>query len=235
MDGSLEILQRFERRGQLTLLQEVVQTHDQAVWVTRMARMAAAMGADWVINSDADEFWWPQQGNLTPPWPSSPRAWKSAGRAHQLSATTTKARSAPLYQRQTLRERVSATVGGPYKADSSRPSRRGDHRRKPWCAKWQAIEGSTARDRDPACTHSQLHSSTQIRQGTDPARNKRVGRASATAGARSTPITCVREPSGVLRQLASQPCRNHKQPVRGALIDHRRLQKPSAIPRPGWP
>ena len=64
VDGSLEILQRFERRGQLTLLQEAEQTHDQAVWVTRMARMAAAMGADWVINSDADEFWWPQQGNL---------------------------------------------------------------------------------------------------------------------------------------------------------------------------
>ena len=43
VDGSLEILQRFERRGQLTLLQETEQTHDQAVWVTRMARMAAAI------------------------------------------------------------------------------------------------------------------------------------------------------------------------------------------------
>ena len=42
VDGSLQILQRFERRGQLTLLQETEQTHDQAVWVTRMARMAAA-------------------------------------------------------------------------------------------------------------------------------------------------------------------------------------------------
>ena len=77
VDGSLEILQRFERRGQLTLLQETEQTHDQAVWVTRMARMAAAMGADWVINSDADEFWWPQQGNLNSPWPSSPKALKA--------------------------------------------------------------------------------------------------------------------------------------------------------------
>ena len=57
VDGSVEILQRFERRGQLTLLHEAEHTHDQAVWVTRMARMAAAMGADWVINSDADEFW----------------------------------------------------------------------------------------------------------------------------------------------------------------------------------
>ena len=64
LGGRQSDLQRFERQGQLTLLQEAGQTHDQAVWVTRMARMAAAMGADWVINSDADEFWWPQQGNL---------------------------------------------------------------------------------------------------------------------------------------------------------------------------
>ena len=45
VDGSLEILQRFEGRGQLTLLEEAEHTHDQAIWVSRMARMAASMGA----------------------------------------------------------------------------------------------------------------------------------------------------------------------------------------------
>ena len=57
LDGSLSTLQRYEGMGKLRLIQEPEHSHDQAVWVTRMARMAADLGADWVINSDADEFW----------------------------------------------------------------------------------------------------------------------------------------------------------------------------------
>ena len=64
-DGTTEILERWERTGRLHLIQEDGEDMRQDEWVTRMARLAATeYGADWVINSDADEFWWPRGGTL---------------------------------------------------------------------------------------------------------------------------------------------------------------------------
>ncbi len=64
-DGTTEILERHERAGHLVVLREEGDDMRQQEWVTRLAQMAATdFGADWVINSDADEFWWPRGGSL---------------------------------------------------------------------------------------------------------------------------------------------------------------------------
>jgi hypothetical protein len=64
-DGTLEILETYEREGCLRLIRETGQRVRGSEWRTRMARMAALEhGADWVIQSDGDEFWWPRGASL---------------------------------------------------------------------------------------------------------------------------------------------------------------------------
>lgn len=64
-DATPEILAAFEREGRLRVLRETSQQVRQSEWVTAMARLAATEhGADWVINADADEFWWPRYASL---------------------------------------------------------------------------------------------------------------------------------------------------------------------------
>jgi hypothetical protein len=72
-DGTTDILERYARAGVLHLVREPGDAILQSEWVTRMARLAATdFGADWVINADADEFWWPRSGSLKDVFASIP-------------------------------------------------------------------------------------------------------------------------------------------------------------------
>ena len=64
-DSSKDILKEFESQGLLHLIEEKGESYEQATWVTRMARLAKSKyKADWVINNDDDEFWWPIDNTL---------------------------------------------------------------------------------------------------------------------------------------------------------------------------
>ena len=64
-DGTTDVLESYSRAGVLHLIREPAEGLRQGEWVTRMARLAATeYAADWVVNSDADEFWWPRGGTL---------------------------------------------------------------------------------------------------------------------------------------------------------------------------
>jgi hypothetical protein len=64
-DETARLLRRYESLGVLHYIFESDDNYMQHRWVTRMARLAATQfAADWVINSDADEFWYPEDGDL---------------------------------------------------------------------------------------------------------------------------------------------------------------------------
>ena len=60
-DGTLDILKRYERLGVLELIREPSSDFQQGVWSTN-GSPRGRRGADWVINADTDEFWWPRAG-----------------------------------------------------------------------------------------------------------------------------------------------------------------------------
>ena len=65
VDNTRNILKKYANKGLVTLIDEPEHNHDQAIWVSRMAKLATTkLKADWIIHSDADEFWHPRTRNL---------------------------------------------------------------------------------------------------------------------------------------------------------------------------
>jgi Glycosyl transferase family 2 len=72
-DGTSEILERYVRDGVAQVIRDDREGHRQSERVNRMVQIAAEQySADWVINSDADEFWWPLAGSLRDVFASVP-------------------------------------------------------------------------------------------------------------------------------------------------------------------
>ena len=65
VDGTREIVERLQSDFEIRVIDEPELTMRQDAWVNRMAEIAAnELGADWIVNSDADEFWLPAEGTL---------------------------------------------------------------------------------------------------------------------------------------------------------------------------
>ena len=133
-DGTVEILREYEERGVVRLVLEPADDYSQGRWVTRMARLAAGEGADWVINNDADEFWWPRSGTLR-------STFEALGPdvgilvAHRANFVPRPEDGRPFWERMTLRERESLNpLGKPlppkvaHRADPAVTVVQGNHR-----------------------------------------------------------------------------------------------------------
>lgn len=64
VDSTASILKEYINKGIVHYIFEPDDNYNQSAWVTRMAQMAyTKYNADWVINNDADEFWFPTNDN----------------------------------------------------------------------------------------------------------------------------------------------------------------------------
>jgi len=115
-DGTTEILRRFERQGRVTLVREESDELRQSDWVTRMARLAATeYGADWVVNGDADEFWWPRDGALREVLAAVPPRF-GALRGLWRNFVPRPDDGRPFHERMTIRRRPAADLTDPFHA-----------------------------------------------------------------------------------------------------------------------
>lgn len=114
VDATTEILREYESRGVLHYIYEGDDDYNQHAWVTRMAHMACSeFQADWVINNDADEFWWPLQGSLNEIFAQLPPG-TDALQAQRYNFVLSNDNSGPFWSNMTFRQRVPVnSMGNP--------------------------------------------------------------------------------------------------------------------------
>ena len=112
-DGTTDILESYAKQRQLHLISEDGEYLRQADWITRMGRMAATeFGADWVIHSDADEFWWPRGDSLKDVLASIPARYGIV-RALLRHFVPRPDDGAPFAERMTVRVSASSPINDP--------------------------------------------------------------------------------------------------------------------------
>jgi hypothetical protein len=111
-DGTTEILERYVREGHLRLIRVQGEMRD-GPWRTHMARLAATEhGADWVINTDADEFWMPRGGTLKDVFTAVPA---SVGGIYALSKhfVPRPEDGSPFFERMTVHASPAVAINDP--------------------------------------------------------------------------------------------------------------------------
>jgi hypothetical protein len=127
-DGTTDVLERYAREGHLHLIREPGEDLRQDEWVTRMARLAATeLGADWVINSDADEFWWPRGASLSDVLAAVPERYGTV--SGFLRTFVPRPGEEPFAERMTVRFSALAPINDP--ASLYKPIRKVVHRAHP--------------------------------------------------------------------------------------------------------
>jgi Glycosyl transferase family 2 len=115
VDGTPEVLARYAG-DRVRVIREDAHEMQQAEWVTRMARLAATdHRADWVINSDADEFWWPRDASVHELLAAVPARFGIV-RALWRQFVLRPDGPSPFWERMTVRRRPVAELASPYHA-----------------------------------------------------------------------------------------------------------------------
>ncbi|MDX6466248.1 MAG: hypothetical protein QOI27_1288 [Gaiellaceae bacterium] len=127
-DGTLDILEEYERIGRLQLIREPGENYAQSDWVSRMAHLAATEhAADWTIHVDADEFWWPRHGMLKDIFASVPEKY-GVFQAHRLDFLPRPNEDGFFAERMSVRRRMPDKVKVAHRPDPEVVVGQGSHR-----------------------------------------------------------------------------------------------------------